>query len=123
MIAEVRTKNLGSLTYTRSRNEAEDITLFDRRRRRNISVYASPEKLATRGRFYSEDDLVDYDVLDYDLDVVITPERRDHPGQCADEGEDPRCRYDHAELPAQREPRRQLASTRRTSAGCCTSGS
>ncbi len=75
MIAEVRTKNLGSLTYTRSRNEAEDVTLFDRRRRRNISVYASPEKLATRGRFYSEDDLVDYDVLAYDLDVVISPER------------------------------------------------
>lgn len=74
-IAEVRTLNFGSLTYTRSRNDAEDITLFDRRRRRNISVYASPEKLATRGRFFSEDDLVDYDVLDYDLDVIITPER------------------------------------------------
>jgi hypothetical protein len=76
LIAEVRTRNLGSLTYTRSRNDAEDITLFDRRRRRNISVYASPEKLATRGRFYSEDDLVDYDVLDYDLSVIITPERQ-----------------------------------------------
>ena len=75
MIAEVRTRNLGSLTYTRSRNDAEDITLFDRRRRRNISVYASPEKLATRGRFYSEDDLVDYDVLEYELDVIITPDR------------------------------------------------
>ena len=75
LIAEVRTRNLGSLTYTRSRNDAEDITLFDRRRRRNISVYASPEKLATRGRFFSEDDLVDYDVLDYDLDVIITPDR------------------------------------------------
>ena len=74
-IAEVRTRGFGSLTYTRSRNDAEDITLFDRRRRRNISVYASPEKLATRGRFFSEDDLVDYDVLDYDLDVIITPDR------------------------------------------------
>lgn len=75
LIAEVRTLRHGSLTYTRSRNDAEDITLFDRRRRRNISVYASPEKLATRGRFYSEDDLVDYDVLAYDLDVIITPDR------------------------------------------------
>lgn len=75
-IAEVRTRNFGSLTYTRSRNDAEDITLFDRRRRRNISVYASPEKLATRGRFFSEDDLVDYDVLDYDLNVIITPDRQ-----------------------------------------------
>ena len=76
LIAEVRTKNLGSLTYTRSRNDPEDITLFDRRKRRNISVYASREKLATRGRFYSEDDLVDYDVLAYDLDVIITPDRQ-----------------------------------------------
>jgi len=74
-IAEVRTRNFGSLTYTRSRNDAEDITLFDRRRRRNISVYASHEKLATRGRFFSEDDAVDYDILDYDLDVIITPDR------------------------------------------------
>ncbi|CAN5795219.1 hypothetical protein BH24ACI5_BH24ACI5_20610 [soil metagenome] len=75
LIAEVRTRGMGSLTYTRSRNDAEDITLFDRRRRRNISVYASPEKQAARGRFYNEDDLVDYDVLAYDLDVIITPER------------------------------------------------
>ena len=76
LIAEVRTRNLGSLTYTRSGNDAEDITLFDRRKRRNISVYASPEKLATRGRFYSEDDMVDYDVMAYELDVIITPERQ-----------------------------------------------
>ena len=74
-IAEIRTRKAGTLTYTRSRNDAEDITLFDRRRRRNISVYASAEKLASRGRFYSEDDMVDYDVLAYDLDVIITPGR------------------------------------------------
>ena len=75
VIAEVRTDQFGALTYTRSRNDAEDVTLFDRRKRRNISVYASAEKLATRGRFYNEDDLVDYDVLAYDLDATITPER------------------------------------------------
>ena len=75
MIAEVRTRKFGNLTYSRSGNEAEDITLFERRRRRNISIYASPEKLARRGRFYSEDDLVDYDVLAYDLDIAIRPER------------------------------------------------
>jgi len=75
-IAEIRTRRFGSLTYTRSRNDAEDITLFDRRRRRNISVYASPEKLASRGRFYSEDDLVDYDILEYELDAFITPEKQ-----------------------------------------------
>jgi hypothetical protein len=75
LIAEVRTRRHGSLTYARSSNEAEDVSFFDRRRRKNISVYASEEKLARRGRFYSEDDLVDYDVLAYDLEVDIAPER------------------------------------------------
>src|SRR4029079_16125021 len=56
-------------------NEAEDITIFDRKRRRNISVYTSAAKLAERGRFYSEDARVDYDVLAYDLDVQINPDR------------------------------------------------
>src|SRR6185436_6257256 len=31
---------------------------------------------ANRGRFYNEDELVDYDVLDYDIDVAITPDRQ-----------------------------------------------
>jgi hypothetical protein len=75
LIVEVRTRRLGSLTYTRASKEAEDISFFDRRRRRNIAVYASPQKLATRGRFYSEDDLAEYDVLRYDVDAAFAPER------------------------------------------------
>jgi hypothetical protein len=75
LIAEVRTRRFGSLTYAKSGNEAEDITVFDRRRRRNISLYASAEKLASRGRFYSEDDLVDYDVMAYEVDATFAPER------------------------------------------------
>jgi hypothetical protein len=75
LIVEVRTRRFGSLTYARSGNEAEDITVFDRRRRRNISLYASAAKLAARGRFYSEDDLVDYDVLAYEIDAAISPDR------------------------------------------------
>ncbi len=75
LIAEVRTRRFGSLTYARSGNEAEDITVFDRRRKRNISIYASAAKLAARGRFYSEDDLVDYDVLAYEVDAAFSPER------------------------------------------------
>jgi hypothetical protein len=74
-IAEVRTDGFGSLTYSRARGDAEDVTVFDRKKRRNISVYASAEKLATRGRFYNEDDLVDYDILEYQLDATILPER------------------------------------------------
>jgi hypothetical protein len=75
LIAEVRTRRFGTLTYAKSGNEAEDITVFDRRRRRNISLYASAEKLASRGRFYSEDDLVDYDVVAYELDAAFAPDR------------------------------------------------
>jgi hypothetical protein len=74
-IAEVRTREFDTLTYTRSLNDAEDVTLFDRRRRRNISVYASAEKLAARGRYYNEDDLIDYDILAHDLEATILPEK------------------------------------------------
>ncbi len=74
-IGELRTRKFGTLTYTRSRSEAEDITLFDRKQRRNVSVYASAEKLAERGRFYSESDDADYDVLSYDIDAEFTPDR------------------------------------------------
>jgi hypothetical protein len=75
VIVEMRTKRFGTLTYARAGSEAEDVTLFDRRRRRNISVYASAAKLERRGRFYSEDDRLDYDVLAYDIDAEITPDR------------------------------------------------
>ena len=75
VIAELRTKRFGMLTYARSSSEAEDINVFDRKRRRNISVYTSAEKLAQRGRFYSEDERLDYDVLAYDLDVQFNPDR------------------------------------------------
>jgi hypothetical protein len=74
-VAEVRTKRHGSLTYARSGGEAEDITLFDRRRRKNISVYASPEKLALRGPHYDDDSLIDYDVNNYDVEANFWPDR------------------------------------------------
>src|SRR4051794_40554078 len=75
VIAELRTRRFGTLTYARSHDEPEDINLFDRKRRRKISIYTSAAKLAQRGRFYSEDDRLDYDVLAYDIDVQITPDR------------------------------------------------
>jgi hypothetical protein len=74
-LAEVRTRKHGTLTYARSSGEAEDVTLFDRSRQRNIALYASPQKLASRGRFYDEDDLVDYDVLHHDIEATIMPDR------------------------------------------------
>ncbi len=75
VIAELRTKRFGTITYARSSNEPEDINVFDRKRRRNISIYTSAAKLEQRGRFYSEDERLDYDVLAYDIDVQFTPER------------------------------------------------
>jgi hypothetical protein len=75
VIAELRTRKFGLLTYARSSGEEEDVTVFDRKRRRNISVYTSAAKLAQRGRFYSEDDRLDYDVLAYELDLQMNPER------------------------------------------------
>ena len=74
-IAEIETKKYGSLTYARANAEAEDVSFFDRRRKRNIAVYASKEKLAARGPFFSEDDHLDFDVRHYALEVGFAPER------------------------------------------------
>jgi hypothetical protein len=71
MVAEVRTRRFRTMTYARAQSEAEDVTFFSRERKRNVSIYASPQKLASRGAFYDEDDLTEYDVLDYDLDVDV----------------------------------------------------
>ena len=75
LLTEVRTRKFGILTYARTWNQSEDVTLFDRDGRKNIAVYASQEKLAARGRFYSEDDAVDYDVESVALDADIDPDR------------------------------------------------
>jgi hypothetical protein len=74
-IAEVKTRRFDDLTYARSSNEPEDVTLFQRARKRNISAYASEHKLLTRGRFFDEDDNVDFDVQDYDVDASFYPDR------------------------------------------------
>ena len=74
-LAEIRTRKYQTLTYARSTGEAEDLTLFDRRRRRNISVYPSHRKFEVRGLFYNEDELADYDILDYDIEATFSPTR------------------------------------------------
>ncbi|MQA29768.1 MAG: hypothetical protein GEU82_08010 [Luteitalea sp.] len=75
-LAEIRTRRFETLTYARSLAESEDVSLFDRRRKRNISVYPSKEKLATRGRFYNEDELTAYDVQSYEIEVTAIPDRQ-----------------------------------------------
>jgi Peptidase family M1 domain len=76
LVAEIRTQRYATLTYARSSAEAEDVSFFDRKRHKNICVYASREKLARRGRSYNEDDLAAFDVLDYDIEVAISPDRQ-----------------------------------------------
>ena len=75
-VAEVNTRRFDNLTYARSSGEAEDVTMFQRERKRNIAAYASEQKLASRGRFFDEDDLVDYDVLDYEINASYYPDRQ-----------------------------------------------
>jgi hypothetical protein len=74
-IVEARTAEHGWLTYARSPNEAEDVTVFDRGRSKNISVYASPERLLQRGPHYSEDDDAAYDVMKYGVELTFDPAR------------------------------------------------
>lgn len=74
-LTEVHTDRFGTLTYARSNADPEDITLFDRKHEHNIALYASKEKLATRGRFYNEDDLAEFEVEHYDVDASLDPAR------------------------------------------------
>ena len=80
-LAEVDTRRFDALTYTRSSAQAEDVTLFRRKDRRTIALYPSVAKLAARGRFYSDDALRDYDVLDYSIDASVDPERQTIQGR------------------------------------------
>ena len=80
-LAEVDTRRYDTLTFTRSSAQAEDVTLFRRKDRRTIALYPSVAKLAARGRFYSDDALRDYDVLDYSIDASIDPERQTIQGR------------------------------------------
>jgi hypothetical protein len=80
-LAEVDTRRFDTLTFTRSSAQAEDVTLFRRKDRRTIALYPSVAKLAARGRFYSDDALRDYDVLDYSIDATIDPERQTVQGR------------------------------------------
>ena len=68
---EIGTRKYGTLTYAQAASQPEDISFFDRRRKKNIALYASEAKLAARGRFYSEDDDARYDVTHYDLRTVL----------------------------------------------------
>jgi hypothetical protein len=75
-VAEVDTRRYDTLTFTRMSVQAEDVSLFRRKDQRTIVLYPSVAKLAARGRFYSDDAVRDVDVLDYNLEAAINPQRR-----------------------------------------------
>jgi hypothetical protein len=81
LLVEVRTRRFQTLTYTRSGGEAEDITVFDRRRRRNISVYASKANAERYGRFFDEDVSASFDITSYRVEASFIPERQMIDGQ------------------------------------------
>ena len=74
ILAEVRTRRFDTLTYARAGSEVEDVTLFDRRNRRNISVYSSKRNAERYGRSYNEDEGSDFEVVDYDIDASFNPD-------------------------------------------------
>ncbi|MCX6552072.1 MAG: M1 family aminopeptidase [Acidobacteria bacterium] len=74
VVAEVQTRKYGTLTYAHVWKNHEDVSLFDRQRKRHVSLYASAAKLEARGRYYNDADGRDYEVLRYDVDAVLAPE-------------------------------------------------
>jgi hypothetical protein len=75
-LADVQTRRWGPLTFARTGAQAEDITLFSRPRGRTIALYPSTAKLAARGRFYTDEELMEYDILDYNIEAQVVPERQ-----------------------------------------------
>ena len=72
-IADMQTERYGILTFAQSANQPEDVSLYERETQRIIALYASAEKRASRGRYYSDDDGVAYDVLDYEIAASFEP--------------------------------------------------
>jgi peptidase M1-like protein len=80
-LAEIDTRRFDTLTYSRATVQAEDVSLFRRKDRRTIALYPSVAKLAARGRFYSDDALREYDVLDYNIEASVDPARQSIEGR------------------------------------------
>lgn len=75
LLAEIHTKKFRTLTYTRIANEPEDISLFDRARRRNIAIYPSVSRITSQGRFFDEDSHAQFVVERTELNLTIDPDR------------------------------------------------
>ena len=80
-VAEVQTRRHGVLTYSRSGRLTEDITFYDSNRSRTITAYPSAARRGPHDLFVGDDDIRDYDVIDYDIEASIAPERGFLEGQ------------------------------------------
>lgn len=72
-IADVRTDRYGTLTFAQSANQPEDVSLYERETQRIIALYPSAAKRAAGDRYFSDDDGVAYDVLDYRIAASFQP--------------------------------------------------
>jgi hypothetical protein len=76
LLVDMDVARFGMLSYARSAGDSEDVSLFDRRKRKNLSIYTSARNLAVRGtRRYDEADRIDYAVGHYNVDVSFDPGR------------------------------------------------
>ena len=72
-IADMETERYGTLTFAQSSNQPENVSLYERESQRIIALYPSAEKRAAQGRYFSDDDSVAYDVLDYQIAASFEP--------------------------------------------------
>jgi hypothetical protein len=76
LLVDMDLARFGQISYARSGGESEDISVFDRKRRKNLSVYTSQRNLDMRGtRRYNDADRLDYTVEQYSVDVSFDPNR------------------------------------------------
>ena len=123
LLVEVRTRKYGTLTYAHDGSDQEDISLFDRARRRNLAIYSSRSKLATRGPFFDEDTDAEIDVLDYNVDTTFVPERFWMEGRTRLRVRVRCVCAQRAHPPTGGTAGRAFGDQRPSTGGCCTSAS
>jgi hypothetical protein len=75
-VAEIRTADHGTLTFSRFSAQPEDVSLVRRDRRLTIALYRSLPRADALGRSYSDEDQREYDILHYDIAATASPPRR-----------------------------------------------
>lgn len=76
MLVDFRSSRFGWLSYASTPDEPEDVSLFDRARNRQISLYMSPDHRARFGASYNDDIDAVFDVTHTALDLDFDPARR-----------------------------------------------